>query len=273
MRVLVVSTLFALAHAQVRQSVGTHGQQGPALQPLDTVLMQIFDKSHDGKLTLQEVTQSLDGFAAMMGGLGAQPTPGGGPSEMQGMVMGAKKAAPTIFELLDADDSGMLTKAELKWVVKLEKTLKSGALRNLTREVFQAFDTDADDALSPAELGAALDPGGSLDKAVELVHAVFPIRKEASELRSLLLKGMSLFEDELSAGKRWLDTDGNGSIERKEVGQAFAKFKAMFLKEMKTVQEMGPMLAMFGGMDMDGMGAMGAGRGRGGAGRGAPRAS
>jgi hypothetical protein len=57
------------ARAQMQQGLGANGQQ-QALQPLDSVLMQAFDKSHDGKVTLTEVLESLDGFAAMgaMGG-------------------------------------------------------------------------------------------------------------------------------------------------------------------------------------------------------------
>ena len=60
----------------------------------------------------------------------------------------------------------------------------------------------------------------------------------------------------------WVDSDGNGQLERKEVGKAYASFKQYFIKGAETLKTMGPMLAMFGGGmgggGMDGLGGLGA---------------
>jgi len=114
------------------------------------------------------------------------------------------------------------------------------------------------------------------------VHAEFPVRKDASELRALLVKGAQSLGAGVQEGLAWVDVDGNGSLDRKEVGKAYSAFKNYFLKGASTLQTMGPMLAMFGGMDaggmpggmggmggIGGMGQMPRGRGRG-RGRGPP---
>ena len=61
--------------------------------------------------------------------------------------------------------------------------------------------------------------------------------------------------------------NGNGQLERKEVGKAYKSIKEYFLKGAQTLQTMGPMLAMFGGMDMGDMSPGAPARGGGGAGQ------
>ena len=252
------------ARAQMQQGLGANGQQ-QALQPLDSVLMQAFDKSHDGKVTLTEVLESLDGFAAM-GAMGGDP--GAGPNDMQKMISSAKSAAPTIFEIVDADASGGLSQKELKLFAKAEKAFKSGTLRNLTRAMFETADGDKDGSVSAAEISAAVAPDGELlDKLVALVHADFPVRGNVADMRQLVLKVMGELrstEMSLSDGIKWLDVDGNGSIERTELGKAYKAGKEAFLKAVETLQQMGPLLAMFAGMgDMGGGGGVGGMGGRG----------
>ena len=263
MRTAVLILALQGAVAQ-QQAFGANGQ--PAPQPLDAIIMQVFDKSHDGKISTQEVSQTLDAFAAFSG-MG-QPPQGQGPNEMDLMVAAAKRIAPVLFELLDADSSKSLTAAEVEPIVGVQKAFKSGVLRNLTREVFEAVDTDSDDALSAGELeAAAVEDGPVLDQVVALVHAAFPIRKDAAELKAILLKAAkTLGADKVQGAVKWADADGNGILDRKEVGKAYKTAKDYFLKGAQTLQTMGPMLAMFGGMDMDG-----GGRGRGGGGRGRGR--
>lgn len=284
----VVALLAVRADAQQRrqQGINANGGQAAAPQPLDQVIMQVFDKDHDGSCSLPEVMKSLTAFAGMAGGFG---DPNGGANQMEDMVNAAKNAAPTIFELLDADNSKGLTAKELVWVAKVQKGLKSGALRNLTRDVFDTVDVDADSVLSASEISAAADTEGEiLPKVVALVHEALPIRKSAEELQQLLGKGA---EKAVASGFsladaiKFVDDDGDGQIDRKEAGKAFKAFKDMYLKGAKALQEMGPMLAMFGGMEdggggggglggleglMGGMGGMPGGRG-GGGGRGRGR--
>lgn len=277
--VLLHGVLAALAHAQTqKQGFGANGQ--PAPQPLDDVIMQVFDKDHNGKITLSEVTQSMDAFAAM-GSMGAEP--GKDPGELTRMINSAKDFAPTIFNALDADSSKALSKSEVKFILKLEAALKSGDARDLARQLFVEADKDSDDVLSEAEIATAISPDGGLDKMVELVHAMFPFRKSADDLRAMLIEGAGKSGLSLADGIKVLDADGDGSISRKEVGKSYSKFKTLFLKATQTLQTMGPMLAMFGGMggaggpgggglgglDLGALGAMGGGRGRGrGRGRG-----
>ena len=266
---LLAAFLVGLAPAP-QQAFGANGS--PALQPLDQITLQVFDKDKDGKVTLPEVKKSLKAFAGMAGAFGGDPS--AGPNKMAQTVEAAEKVAPALFALMDADDSKGLDASELKWIVKVQKALKSGTLRNLTRDVFDTMDTDADSVLSAAELEAAADSGGELlPKVVALVHEAFPIRKSAEELQQMLTKGAEASGLSLADGIKFVDADGDGQVDRKEAGKAFSAFKSAFLQGAKTLQEMGPMLAMFGDMDeggggMGGMGGMdgmprGRGRGRG----------
>ena len=47
---LALTCWIAVAQAQMQQGFGANGQQAP--QPLEAVLMQVFDKSHDNKVTM-----------------------------------------------------------------------------------------------------------------------------------------------------------------------------------------------------------------------------
>merc|ERR1719502_383947 len=149
---LLLAFLVGLAPAP-QQGFDAQGRQrpagGPAVQPLDAVALQVFDKDHDGKVTLPEVKKSLKAFAGMAGAFGGDPS--AGPNKMAQTVEAAERVAPALFALMDADDSKSLDAAELKWVAKVQKALKSGTLRNLTRDVFDTMDTDADSVLSEAE--------------------------------------------------------------------------------------------------------------------------
>ena len=87
--------------------------------------MQVFDKSHDGKISLAEVSQTLDAFAGMgpmMGGDG----PGAGPNEVEKLIAAARRVVPHLFALLDADDSKSLSAGEVKPILQVQKALKSG---------------------------------------------------------------------------------------------------------------------------------------------------
>ena len=63
-------------------------------------------------------------------------------------------------------------------------------------------------------------------------------------------------KENVAAGISWLDEDGDGKISRKEVGMAYNTAGRKFLEVSKTIKQMGPMLALFGGGDMGGMGNM-----------------
>jgi hypothetical protein len=262
MRVPLLLLLLVCTPVVAQQQFGAGGPGG-APQPLHDVLMMVFDKDHDGKVTMGEVTQTMGSLEALLSEGG---DPASGENPYLGMLQGAQAAAPHLFTLLDADASEGLTKAELKWVTKFQKALKSGAARNLTRDVFNAVDVDpTDDKLSAAEVAALADAASPVLAAVaDLVHAAFPLRRSADDLKGLL-KGLLLGtsgggskEEELArSGIAFVDGNGDGFVDRKEAGKAFSAAKKSFLEVAKTVQQMGPMMAMFGGGGMGGMGGMG----------------
>ena len=261
-RFILFAIAIGLCAAQRPQQQGFNamGGQAPPPQPLDQVLLQVFDKDNSDDVSMPEVSKSLDAFAAM-GGMGAEP---GKPSEVDALIQAAKNIAPTLFDLLDADGSRALDRKELKWVARVQKDLKSGALRNVTRDVFAATDANGDDALDEAELIAAANADGDvLERIVQILHEAYPLRRDAPDLKKFLVKvGANIGEEGLRGSAGWMDLDGDGKLDRKEVGKAYLTFKQLFLKGANTLQTMGPMLAMFGGFDPDSMGG-GGGRGRG----------
>ena len=89
-----------------------------------------------------------------------------------------------------------------------------------------------------------------------------PCSKGYEISRSLHALGVYSFHQE---GLAYLDTNGDGSIERKEIFAAVKEFKRLFMAGVKTLETMGPMLEMFSAFqppDARGGGARGAGRKR-----------
>ena len=142
---------------------------------------------------------------------------------------------------------------------------RSRAAPPVTSADLNAVDVDpTDDKLSAAEVAALADAASPVLAAVaDLVHAAFPLRRSADDLKGLL-KGLLLGtsgggskEEELArSGIAFVDGNGDGFVDRKEAGKAFSAAKKSFLEVAKTVQQMGPMMAMFGGGG-GGMGGMG----------------
>uniref|UniRef100_A0A7S3BLK0 EF-hand domain-containing protein n=1 Tax=Haptolina ericina TaxID=156174 RepID=A0A7S3BLK0_9EUKA len=272
----VLVLVLAESALAVEQGVAPNGMPEPP--PLSKTLLQVFDKDHSGGVTLQEALTTMDGLMMMMGGMGggAPGQPSAGPNEMEKLVKVAKQAAPKLFKLLDYDSSGKLEESELVWVEKALNAAKAGVFKDLTRELFFAIDYNMDDSLSPEELKAAVEPE-LFSMLIALVQKHFP-------LPGLTAAGsQAVAKENLQDIVEMLDGNGDGEITKKEAGAAVGSFKRAFVKAAESLQTMGPMLAMFGGMggDMGGMGGMGAmggmggmggGRGRGAsAGRGAQR--
>lgn len=245
LRRCVVAWLCACAAAQRgQQAFGANGQPQRTQRPptLHGTVLEVFDKDKSGGLSLDEVTSTLDGLAGMAGvmGGGQQPAPGQ-QSDPEKMVLAAKKVAPTLFNVLDRDGDGDLNKKELQQLTKVEYKLKSGALRNLTRDVFDAIDADKDDTLSAAELDAS-SKGEPLERVLALVREVFP--EVAGKEGAVLDEAGGVSAGLLKAGIEMLDGDGDGAITRKEAGKAFASFKKTFVAGATMLKEMGPMLSM-----------------------------
>lgn len=187
--------------------------------------------------------------------------------EYERQFLAVKAASPKIFELLDSNGDKTLSKSELKYMTKLETSLKKGGgMRDLLRDVFSLLDTDGDDQLSADELLAGCKSDDVISKATVEFHKLFPLRKNAQELEYFVKDTIesiggtaSLNKESIAEGMKWIDDDKDGFIQRKEVGKYYNIAGKKFLEISKTVKQMGPMMALFGGMDMNGGGGGGGG--------------
>ena len=248
---LSVTTNFAAA-----QQGGAEKKNAPPLKPLGEVLMMVLDKDKNQKVTMEEVNEQMTMLEMLFKG-------GEEGSDYLELLQGVKAMAPTMFELLDSNGDKALTQKELKYVTKFEKSLKKGGeMKGIVRDSFGILDTNGDDELSVDELLAAIPTAGGSSDALSQIAAkifeVFPLRSTAEELEAFVqttiksIGGDSWDKESVSAGMKWLDEDGDGSIRREEVGKAYNKAGKKFLEIAKTIKTMGPMLAMFSGGDMGG---------------------
>ena len=174
-----------------------------------------------------------------------------------------KAGAPQIFELLDSNNDKSLTKKELSYVTKFEKTLmKDGGMRDLLRDIMNMLDINNDDLLSIDELVEGSNSDEILSKVADRVHDLLPIRNSSTELHEFVKKtiesitggesSLSIDKESIAKGIAWIDDDNDQHISRKEIGKYYNLAGKKFLEVSKTIKQMGPMLAMFDGMQMDG---------------------
>jgi hypothetical protein len=227
-------------------------QQGaPPLQPLGDVLMLVMDSNKDQSLTMSEVQNQLK----VLEGLFSQGDSQEG-SEYLSLLRGVQAAAPQIFELLDVNGDKVLKQLELEFLEKLDKSLqKGGDFKQLVRDCFAILDTNQDDELTIEEWKAA-----DISSITTKVHALFPLRPTAEELEDVIKKLLVGSDTETLSTTMFskIDYNGDGAVQRTEVGKAYSTAGRKFLEISKTIKQMGPMLAMFGGGgDMGGgMGGM-----------------
>mmetsp|Transcript_23776 Transcript_23776/g.51278 ORF Transcript_23776/g.51278 Transcript_23776/m.51278 type:complete len:279 (-) Transcript_23776:194-1030(-) len=244
--------------ASVALAVGQPNSQmagGQPPPPLHETLLSIFDGDNDGGAALDEVIDALAGFE-MMGGM---RSPGEAPATenpMITMIAKAKRFAPTLHKLMDADGSGKLSREEFMWITATHgKITTPGVLKKLVEGIFTTIDMNADAILSAEELHAAID-GEALESILSMIQEQLPIP-------SLSTTGMStsrgLLQQHFQEGMSYLDTNGDGAIERKEMLAAAKEFKKAFMSAVQTVETMGPMLTMFKGFQAQGAGRGGAG--------------
>lgn len=232
------------------QAFSQQGGGPPPLQPLGDVLMLVMDSNKDQAVSMPEVQSQLK----MLEGLFSQGDEG---SEYLDLLRGVQAAAPQMFELLDVNGDKVLKKKELKVMEKLEKSIqKGGTFKQLVRDCFGILDTNKDDEISMEEWKAA-----DISAITAAVHELFPLRPSAEELEAVvqkLLVGSDANTETLSTGFfSSMDDNGDGALQRAEVGKAYNIAGRKFLEIAKTIKQMGPMLAMFGGgMDMGGAGGM-----------------
>lgn len=223
------------------------------LQPLGDVLLLVLDKDKNQKVTMEEIDTQLNMLEQLF-----QNAEGEEGNEYKQLLKGFKALAPKMFELLDSDGNKSLNKAELKYVTKFEQSLKKGGgMREFLRDSFGILDKNTDEQLSVEELFGGIKSDEVISKLTSKFHALFPLRSSSSELESFVkttlesIGGDSLNKEDVMAGIKWLDDDEDGFISRKEVGKYYNSAGKKFLDISKTIKQMGPMLALFGGMDMN----------------------
>mmetsp|Transcript_3564 Transcript_3564/g.4027 ORF Transcript_3564/g.4027 Transcript_3564/m.4027 type:complete len:254 (-) Transcript_3564:173-934(-) len=226
----------------------------PPRQSLDDALSTIFDSNKDGLISKPELKKTMDMVAMMAGDSELTPD-----SEERSIVDTAINAAPVIFEFLDSDSSNTLSRNEIKWANTIKSGFLSGAMRNLTREVFAAINTNEDDFLDASELDTAASTDSKvLSTIVGLVHTAYPVRKNVDDLKSMAHQGISALNangSSASDGISYIDTNKDGKIDKKEAVKAYLDLKKKVLKAAKTIIQMAPMAAMMSGMGgMDGGG-------------------
>jgi len=231
----------------------------PPSQSLDDALFTIFDSNKDGLISKPELKKTMDMVAMMAGDSELTPDASEEMIETRSIVDTALNAAPVIFEFLDSDHSNTVSRNELKWANTIKLGFLSGAMRNLTREVFAAINTNEDDFLDASELDTAASTDSKvLSTIVGLVHTAYPVRKNVDDLKSIIQKGISALGangSSASDGISYIDTNKDGKIDKKEAVKAYLELKKKFLKAAKTIIQMAPMAAMMSGMGgMDGGG-------------------
>lgn len=240
-------------------------QQPPTQQPLGEILHQLLDKDKNQKVTLDEVNSQVDMLELIFNPVdtsSGEDSNNKEVNEYKQLLSGFKSAAPTLFNLLDINQDKSLSKSELAHVTKFEKALKKGGgMRELLRDVFAIVDENTDELLSVDEIVNGCGNDQMITKISTRVLELFPLRSDADELKDFVSSsiesivgggGAVVDKESLVNGMKWIDDDGDGHISKKEVGKYYNLAGKKFMEISKTIKQLGPMLAMFGGMDMNG---------------------
>lgn len=263
----ILPPLLLMVAAVTLSSVNSQQFQQPPAQSLGDVLHQLLDKDKNQKVSLEEVNSQLDMLesifnpAAEFGGQDSNNDDE--VNEYKQLLSGFKSAAPTIFKVLDVNSDKSLSKSELAHVTKFEKALKKGGgMRELLRDLFSILDENTDELLSVDELVNGCGNDQVITKISSRVHELFPLRSDADELKEFVMSsvesviggGAVVDKESVAKGMKWIDDDEDGHISKKEVGKYYNLAGKKFMEISKTIKQLGPMLTMFGGMDMNGGG-------------------
>jgi len=263
----ILPPLLLMVAAVTLSSVNSQQFQQPPAQSLGDVLHQLLDKDKNQKVSLEEVNSQLDMLesifnpAAEFGGQDSNNDDE--VNEYKQLLSGFKSAAPTIFKVLDVNSDKSLSKSELAHVTKFEKALKKGGgMRELLRDLFSILDENADELLSVDELVNGCGNDQVITKISSRVHESFPLRSDADELKEFVMSsiesviggGAVVDKESVAKGMKWIDDDEDGHVSKKEVGKYYNLAGKKFMEISKTIKQLGPMLTMFGGMDMNGGG-------------------
>jgi Ca2+-binding EF-hand superfamily protein len=232
----------------VSQSTKTKDPKKKPLPPLGDILHQVLDVDKDSKVKMAEVIKQLNFLEKLFK---STDTPDE-ENEYLTMVGNAKLVSGDLFKLMDANNDYRLTKKELKFATQFERSLKDGSMKQFVRESFEIIDTNRDDQLSAEELDKALPKtGGNINDsdAVPQIaakfHAMFPQLRESPQQLEVFIR--TTIGDLFGAGDaiQWLDDNGDGVIQRVEVGQAYNKAGKKFIEISNQIKQYGPMLSLF----------------------------
>ena len=218
------------------------------LQPIGDVLHLVLDKDKNQKVTMAEINSQLPMLESLFQSASPEDDEQGA-GEYKLLLQGVKASAPTIFTLLDSNNDEGLTKVELQYVTKFEKSLsKGGGMRELLRDVYEILDTNGDELLSADELFEGSSNDEIFTKDTDKVHTLFPVRKSSKELEEFVKRTISsigggsgsgtMDKESIAKGIAWIDDDNDGYVSRKEVGKAYNVAGKKFLEISKTSKYM-----------------------------------
>ena len=165
-----------------------------------------------------------------------------------------KKVAPYIFNLLDSNEDRRLDKYEAKYITKFEESFsKNDNGKEFVRECFGILDDDVDDQLSVEEILDGTRSKFVIGELSASLHDLLPVRDHPLELRKHIKRIMKLMwgddmdKESIAEGMKWWDSDGDGYIQMREVGDVYNSFSKRFLGLANSIKKMGPKMAMLGG--------------------------
>ena len=123
----------------------------------------------------------------------------------------------------------------------------------MVRDLFAFLDANENDQLCSEELSKVSSKKDSSTKISGGYVCLFPhAAKDVIEVQLLPAIVNVITKYEVVA-KSALNDDGDGHVQRSEVGMYYNRIWSKFMEVSKTNMQMGPMLFMFGGADMVGI--------------------